>query len=184
MELDPRVGPYNGYVPAWLFLFRAYGSDRGALEMLDTDVPLATSDDTNFSEGSRLMNVIEGLSVLEETARVAELYPRVSEIAKKVPLLYYSSLQSQTVAGIAASAGARWNEAVEHFETSLNQAREFPNKLEQPRVRYWFAKMLTERRAPGDRERARQLLGEALEAYESIDFPRHRGMAHELLSQL
>jgi len=37
--------------------------------------------------------------------------------------------------------------------------------------------MLSQRDAPGDRDKARLFLEEALEAYRSIDFPRHLEMA-------
>ena len=110
--------------------------------------------------------------------------PQAAEIAKRAPMLFYYGLMTQTVAGIAAAAGEQWGKAVEHFETSLRQAHEFPHKLEQPQVRYWYARMLTDRNAPGDRDKARQFLGEAIEAYETIDFPRHREMAKELLGRL
>ena len=53
-------------------------------------------------------------------------------------------------------------------------------ELEQPQVLYWYAKMY----ASGDRDNARQFLGEAIEAYKTIDFPRHRETANELLGRL
>ena len=62
------------------------------------------------------------------------------------------------------------------YKISLRQAHEFPHKLEQPQVRYWYAKMLTDRDAPGDRDKARPFLGEAIEAYGGIDFSRHLEM--------
>ena len=131
-----------------------------------------------------MIYAIEGLGVLGENTKAAELYPQAAEIAKRAPMLFYFGLMTQTVAGIAAAGGGQWDKAAQHFETSLRQAHEFPHKLEQPQVRYWYAKMLADRNAPGDRDKARQLLGEAIEAYESIDFPRHLEMATELLGRL
>ena len=154
------------------------------MELLETDIPLPDSENTNYSAATRLMNTTEGLGVLGENTKAAELYPRISGIAQRVPIMLYCSLTPQTVAGIAAAAGEQWDKAVEHFETSLRQAHEFPHKLEQPQVRYWYAKMLTDRDGPGDHDKARQLLGEAIEAYGSIDFPRHLKMAKELMGQL
>ena len=184
MELDPRIGPYNGYAPGMLFVAKSYASDQAALALLETDIALPDSEHANASEAIRLIYTIEGLGVLGENTKAAELYPQVSKIAKRVPTLLYCGLMTQTVTGIAAAAGEQWDKAVEHFETSLRQAHEFPHKLEQPQVRYWYAKMLTDRNAPGDRDKARQLLGEAIEAYKSIDFPRHLEMAKELMARL
>ncbi len=171
MELDPCDSPFSGVVPPMLFVVKAYASDPRALEFLEKEVPLPGIGDVNFSEGIRLIYAIEGLAVLGENKKASDLYPQASEIAKRVPVLLYFGLMPQTVAGIAAAAGEQWDKAVEHFETSLRQAHEFPHKLEQPQVRYWYAKMLTDRNAPGDRDKARQFLDEAIEAYETIDFP-------------
>jgi hypothetical protein len=38
-----------------------------------------------------------------------------------------------------------------------------------------------DRAAPGDREKAQTLLGEALESYTQIEMPRHIEMTHALL---
>jgi hypothetical protein len=44
--------------------------------------------------------------------------------------------------------------------------------------------MLIERDAPGDRDKARQLLAEAVAMYREIGMPKHGEMAEELLGQL
>jgi hypothetical protein len=38
---------------------------------------------------------------------------------------------TQTLAGIAAAAAHEWEAAEEHFQTALQQAECFPNRLEQ-----------------------------------------------------
>ena len=70
-----------------------------------------------------------------------------------------------------------------HFETALRQAHELPHKIEQPEVRRWYADMLIERGAPGDIEKARQLLGEAIEMYRAIGMPRHIELAERVLAR-
>lgn len=47
-----------------------------------------------------------------------------------------------------------------------------PDKIAQPDVRRWYATMLIERRADGDRDQARTLLGEAIEMYRAIGMPK------------
>ncbi len=50
-----------------------------------------------------------------------------------------------------------------------------------PRVRRWYARMLLERNAPGDRDKARTLLGEATEMYRTIGMPKHLEMVEGML---
>ena len=87
----------------------------------------------------------------------------------------------QTIAGIAAAAGGQWEQAETHYKTALNQAHEIPFRSEQPEVRRWYAQMLLDRNATGDREKARTMLGEAVEMYQTIGMPRHVEMAKEML---
>ena len=90
----------------------------------------------------------------------------------------------ENVAGIAAAAGERWQEAEEHHQAALRQADELPHLIEQPEVRRWYARMLLDRNAPGDHERARDLLNESLEKYQSLGMPKHEAMSEALLKQL
>ena len=88
----------------------------------------------------------------------------------------------QKAAGIAAACGRQWAAAEQHFDTALRQAHEIPHRIEQPEVRRWYASMLLDRDAPGDRERARQLLTEAIAMYRDIDMPKHIELAEALLA--
>jgi hypothetical protein len=58
-----------------------------------------------------------------------------------------------------------------------------PNILEQAEIRRFHAMMLIDRAAPDDREKARALLGEALESYTQIGMPRHIEITQTLLGQ-
>ena len=53
--------------------------------------------------------------------------------------------------------------------------------VEQPEVRRWYARMLLERDASGDREKDRELLGAARSAYEELGMPRYVEMVEALL---
>jgi tetratricopeptide (TPR) repeat protein len=85
---------------------------------------------------------------------------------------------------MAAAAGGQWQKAEEHYQTALRQAHELPFVIEQPEVRRWYARMLMDRNAPGDRDKARQLLTEAIAMYRQIGMPKHQEMAQALLGQL
>ena len=131
---------------------------------------------------SALFKVVEGLAVLGEAEGAAELYPRtVAAIATGTLVPRLASHLTESLAGIAAAAGREWTNAREHFETALRQAYEIPFRSEQAEVRRWYAQMLLDRNAPGDREKARTMLGEVVEMYGAIGMPRHLEIAREML---
>ena len=74
--------------------------------------------------------------------------------------------------------------AQSHFETALKQAHELPHKIAQPEVRRWYARMLLDRNTPGDRDKARILLGEATEMYRTIGMPKHLEMVAKMTAEL
>ena len=129
-----------------------------------------------------LFAVVEGLAVLRERPAAAELYPLALEAMETGTVVSpHSDRLVQTIAGIAAAAGGQWEQAETHYQTALTQAHEIPFRSEQPEARRWYAQMLIDRNASGDRDKARTLLGEAIDMYQQIGMPRHLEMANELL---
>ena len=90
----------------------------------------------------------------------------------------------QMLAGVAAASRQRWDAAQEHYETALTQAHDLPHKIAQPEVRRWYAQMLLDRNAAGDRDKARTLLGEAIDQYRTIAMPKHLAMAEGMLKNV
>ena len=90
---------------------------------------------------------------------------------------------THTIAGTAAAAAEEWESAEDHFQTAMQQAESFPNRLEQTAIRRFHAMMLMNRAAPGDCEAAQRLLAEALETYTRIGMPRHIEMTQTLLAR-
>jgi tetratricopeptide (TPR) repeat protein len=109
--------------------------------------------------------VIQGLVQLGELMRAAEMYPVCVELPKLGLVADYTGLPD-TSAGIAAAAGGHWALAEEHFERALRLAHQVPHVPEQADARYWYAWMLTARGREGDREKARELLQQAMPIYE------------------
>jgi tetratricopeptide (TPR) repeat protein len=131
-----------------------------------------------------LFCAVEALAVLGEKGEAAKLYPLVLEGMKTGNLFrWFDNRLLDTLAGIAAGAGGKWAEAEEHFRTALRWAEELPVIIEQPEARRWYACMLLDRNAPGDREKARGLLAEAVEMYRRIGMPKHVEMAEALLRE-
>ena len=130
-----------------------------------------------------LFKTVEGLALLGERDRAAALYPlTVEAIATDTVVTMDASHLLQTLAGIAAAAGRRWDEAQAHYETALGLADKIPFRSEQAEARYWYARLLLDRNAAGDRERARDLLHAALAVYREIGMPKHVETAEKLLT--
>jgi class 3 adenylate cyclase/tetratricopeptide (TPR) repeat protein len=109
------------------------------------------------------------------------LGPLVAERAHGFPITHFDMVLAQRIAGMAAAAVSRWDEAQEHFENARRQADEFPNRLERPQILHWYGKMLLDRGAPSDDERARAMLAAALDDYRRLGMPVHAAMTQALL---
>ena len=165
-----------------LMLVQAYAGEKEALRQID-EIDLPTPGKvSHLGKITELLFVIEALAVLGEDDAAAKLYPLMSEPLGCMKIACFGALMPETAAGISAAAGRDWDTAEAHFQTALRYAEEFPHKLEQPQVRYWYAKMLIDRGAAGDRDKARELLEGAIREYQTIGMPRHLEMARELLA--
>lgn len=121
--------------------------------------------------------------MLEERDQAAQLYELVFGCMKTGAVVSVSCAGLiQTSAGIAAACGEQWEKAEQHFETALRQAHEVPHRIEQPAVRRWQAWMLLSCDEPGDRERAREMLTEAIGMYREIGTPKHLDIAETMLA--
>jgi hypothetical protein len=128
--------------------------------------------------------VIEGLVMLGERSQAGELYPIARELVDTgAVLLWPISRFTQTIAGAAAAAARQWDAAEEHFQIAMQQAESFPNRLEHTEIHRFHSMMLIDRAAPGDREKARTLLSEALESYQRIGMPRHIEITRTLMQR-
>jgi tetratricopeptide (TPR) repeat protein len=180
--------PFAGSDWVLLFLWKAYSGHKDeALAMLRErmgDLPRSGQANT-LGTWTILFGVVEGSAFLGERDEAAKLYPLVLEaIDTGAGARLWTWGLLQTVAGMAAAAGGQWDKAEEHYQTALRQAHELPIVMEQPEVRRWYARMLIDRDASGDRDKARQLLTEAIEDYRRIGMPKHVEMAEALLGEV
>jgi tetratricopeptide (TPR) repeat protein len=129
---------------------------------------------------------VEGLYVLGERDETAALYPLVVETQRTGSLTTraYDSRLTETLCGISAHAGRRYDVAEQHFTEAMRQATINPLAVEVADVRRFHAAMLAERDGSGDRDRARELLEEALEIYRGAGMVRHVEMAETGLKAL
>ncbi len=171
-----------------IFQQLTYAGDRdGALAILDEKRALLPRSGQTNTAGSWLMLalVIEGLVMLGEHSQGGQLYPLVCELIGTGPVVLWPIFRfTQTIAGAAAAAARQWDAAEEHYQIAMQHAESFPNVLEQAEIRRFHAMMLLDRAAPGDREKARRLLDNALETYTYIGMPRHIEMTQALLDRV
>lgn len=183
-EMDIQ-GHTAGLCDSFLFLLAAYsGNKEDALVKMGKNVEAfpRLGQPNAHSSWSMLDTAVEGMAMIGESHRLAELYPVTLEAVASGNLIrasYFGLVQ--TSAGIAAAAGQLWEKAEEHFRIALRQAHEIPYRVEQPEVRRWYARMLIERNASGDKEKARSLLSEAVPMYRDMEMPRHLAIAEELM---
>ena len=177
----------EGFGIGTLLLQMAYAGDReGALAFLEEKRALLPRGGQSNSLGSwwMLALVIEGLVFLGEQSQAAQLYPLAGELVDTGAVAFWPIFRfTHTIAGVAAAAARQWAAAEEHFQIAMRQAEAFPHLLEQTEIRRFHAMMLINRAAPGDREKAKRLLGKALDSYGRIGMPRHMDMTRTLLDR-
>ncbi len=185
-RLEPP-GILAGWDWGQLFLGEAYAGEKDtALAMLDEKRADFARPGRPNTVGAWLMllMVVEGLAVLEEREEAAKLYPLVLEATDTGALVLWWSRLPHVGAGIAAAAGEQWDAAEQHYQTALRQAHELPVVIAQSETRRWYARMLIDRDATGDRDKARELLTEAIAMYRQIGMPKHVEMAEALLREV
>jgi tetratricopeptide (TPR) repeat protein len=183
IELEPPSA-FTGFGWSYKFLSQAYGQDVEACRRLLADQRGSLPDPGERASIGRTSMVIFAaygcvVSALHDEA--AALYPLVAERTDQIPIGLFDLVLTQRVAGMAAAAAERWDDAARHFEAALQQAEEFPNRIDEPQVRHWFGKMLLDRGRPQDHARGREMVGSAIDRYTTIGMPLHAAMARDLL---
>jgi serine/threonine protein kinase/tetratricopeptide (TPR) repeat protein len=128
--------------------------------------------------------VLEGLAILGRREEAAELEAQAENVVAHGPVCVYGQHLFRTSAGIAAAAARNWARAEEHYRTAIHQADSAPYRPAQPVARYWYAEMLLARGRESDRERARELLKDALQLCEAVGMPWHAQRAKQRLAAL
>ena len=177
---------WDGWTQSVMLRAQAYAHDRNALEPLRAcrSRILAISGEQPIGTWMLIPNIVEALATLGQRELVADCDVAVRKALDKGAVVAINLQLWQMVAGIAAECGQHWDAAQEHYEIALKHAHELPHKIAQPEVRRWYAQMLLDRNAAGDRDKARTMLTEAVEMYQQIGMPRHVEMAKDLMKQL
>lgn len=169
-------------------LFAAYAENRdprAAKAWAARNWQLPTPGQLNsLGVWTALERSIIGLYHLGYRQEVAALLPLAEELLLTGAWTYTLLSPFQTVAGIAASCAGEWARAEEHHLEAIRQTDAAPYHHLKPVGRKWYATMLLDRDAYGDRKAAKGLLEEAVALYEAPGFPARSRHARELLAGL
>lgn len=177
------AGPVGGN---WILvaMVKAYAGDsEEAIAMIQRrQAELARPNRENsLAAWMTMLGAVEVYFVAGQGEPAGQLYPMVLQALETgVMFRAYDFRLLETVAGIAATAAGNWDAAEVHFAKAMRISAEMPHRIEQPEVRRFYAQMLIERDGPGDREKAHQILVEALDMYGQLGMPKHREMAGAL----
>ncbi|MBW3589803.1 MAG: AAA family ATPase [Actinobacteria bacterium] len=128
---------------------------------------------------------IESLWALDEKQRAGELYPfafKVMELGSKARLFDFRPVE--TIAGLSAAGARDWDKAERHLKAGIAQARMFGVYDQESESRQLYAEALLDRGRPGDREKALELLEEAIEMYRRVGMTRHLSDAEDLRERI
>ncbi len=180
------VGRSDGFGWSALLRLLAYHDRRDELERLwfERRVALPVAGAIN-GPGSlwSLLHMVEAAAVVGKSVD----WPTWDELlaAARPPRVVCVEYELwDAAAGIAAGRAGRWERAVEYFETALRLAHDLPHRIGQPEVRRWYAEMLLRRGEPGDHDKARGLLTEAIAMYRKIGMPWHADLAARMLGEV
>jgi class 3 adenylate cyclase/tetratricopeptide (TPR) repeat protein len=181
-------GAFDSAPPAFRLLTLAHMGDReGALEAVAQLRPRLSATGQPLTLGGQALvcALVRALPLLGQREEAAGLHPLLSDrLAAGVVVNSWDLALLHDVAGVAATAAERWQEAEQHFETALRQAEELPQRIAGADTRLHYGNMLAERRGAGDEALAHRLVSEAARSYRAMRMPRHRAMALTLLEGL
>ncbi len=154
----------------------------------DVDRYLDFGEPWTTSLGEARTTLAAALAALGEKDAASQLYEPLKQWAEDSGyVLTGASSIPQLVSralGMLASASGRPDDAGEHFQTAIRQARDMGAVTELAEASYWYARCLLERGGAEDRERARGLLAEAHEIWERAEMPKQLERALSLQETL
>jgi tetratricopeptide (TPR) repeat protein len=184
-ELEP-ASAWAGPAQAYEALTHAWRGDVDECERLLEAVRAGLPTDGGrppFGKVVAAMALVQASVVAGRPETAAALYPLVAEWVDDVPMSGFDHALSDRIAGMAAAAAERWDDAAAHFEAALHTAEVATDTLDRPQVEHWYAEMLLARGRPEDRDRARELLTAAVERYRTLGMPLLEARAADALAR-
>jgi tetratricopeptide (TPR) repeat protein len=182
IELEP-TSYQSGELAAMLFLISVAKGDanEAAEESARVLLPIPGRPISLGACGC-LPLLLEGFAISGQREEAAALQGVAEYTVENGPRCLYPQYLLRTAAGIAAAAGGNWPRAEEHYHVAIQQADTAPYRTAQPIARLRYSEMLVARGLPGDHDRARHLLAEALKQFDSVGMRWYAERARERLS--
>jgi class 3 adenylate cyclase/tetratricopeptide (TPR) repeat protein len=172
VELEPLSG-FGRLAVTYRLLNRAYAQDGAACRaMLDAERDALLSDFDTMGSGTAmaLTAAAEACVLLRWETELEGLYPRLDALAREelLPVRTFDVASNRRVAGMAAMALERWDDARDHLEAARLEMEAAPNAVEGPVVLHRRAELALRRPGliPGVDGRA--LLHQAIEGYRRL----------------
>lgn len=179
-------------VPAWRCgLAGLYRELEQTAQARDVFEQIAAHDFTDFPEDQQWMTAMVLLSdvcaFLRDTHRAALLYTLLLPYANGIAIIgpgaaCYGAVDRNL--GLLAATQSRWQEAGTHFDDALAYNERIGAKLFLARTQYEYAQMLLARNQPEDRDRAMQLLDQALSTAQELGMIKLQDRVHSLKSKV
>jgi class 3 adenylate cyclase len=170
------------HIPAWrAVLARAYcDTEQIAEARAQFDALRGGGFDypPNFAWTGIVANLSQVASDLQDRSAAAELYERMRPLANQAEAFIVDICSQGSYGqfcGMLAACLGRWDDAERHFTDALAMNERLGARPSIVRTRRAWAAMLLDRNAPGDRERARDLIAAGRSEAEQL------GMARELV---
>jgi class 3 adenylate cyclase len=173
--------------PVWRCLLACAHVERGCAEDARPEFEKLAAND--FAVLRRDINYLFNLGLLADTCaalrdekRAALLYDRILSYGGCVLALgdLGTAGSSARSLGLLAATMRRWDDAVRHFEEAIEVDEKMRARGWLPRTQCDYARMLLDRGAPADRQKALELLGEALETCQELGLKGWLDMCLEL----
>ena len=182
-QLEPLSG-FTGLAPAFRFLNRAHaGDDDACRSMLDEHRGATTAPTT--TGGAFLVGALaEGCSILGWADEVEPLYSNVCDQAARGILRSFDLASLHRIAGMAAMALGRWDDAHRHLAEAREALVQQANEYDRPAILHRSAE-LAARDPGGPRDLdGRALVSAAVDGYRRQGQVLHLASAEELARRL
>jgi class 3 adenylate cyclase/tetratricopeptide (TPR) repeat protein len=162
------------------------GRAEEVLELFESARSSLPSLDRASGVGSwnSMFGFVEALYLCGLYEEAAALSPLVEGVlALRRSWITFDGRLVETRAGIAAAAARRWEDAERYFAIAREVAAQMSNRLELADLDRLHARMLLDRRGPGNDARAAEMLERALAAYRDFGMPAYAVEAERLRGQ-
>ena len=132
-------------------------------------------------------NLAESCAFLHDAQRAGMLYQLLLPYAERTVVALYAHTCSGSVSrhlGLLAATMSRWDESAQHFEYALDMNARLEAKPYLAHTQQDYASMLSRRDAPGDRDKATDLLRQASDTAEELDLKALLDGVHALRAEL